>query len=374
MENIKMVVTLFIFCFIAAFLLAYVDKKTHPIISKLKAEQEAKAKKEVLLLKNGGLNLSSFPEGKYEVKSGKNIATFNIKNNEVAFTKLIIDGIDYLKLDKQLAAKEKGKGMPGPISILLKGYNENRVISPFVIEGTKKTMKIARNFLKKYPKFVGSLINLMLSPVHYKKTSVIYLNVSEKVKPVTLSSDGKDVFTLNGKEITYSREGNTVKILKVGKEKAVGGKSYRFSNSELKLSPTAEYKVRDFYDAYYGEKYIGTVFKIAPICFADKVVTVVGVRPDGKVSGIKVLSQAETPGLGARVLEVKKGEKEPWWQAEFHDLKVSDLYLKHKDIKSGKIDAFTAATITPRKLTAGIRKAVESYLAFRKTLKEEVRQ
>ena len=358
MENIKMVLTLFIFCFVAAFLLAYVDKKTHPIISRLKAQQEAKAKKEVLLLKDGGVSLSSFPAGSYKAKLGNSFAEFTIKNNEVHFSKLVLNGVDYLQLSKKIGTKNNGKFVTDPISILLKSFNEKRVIDTGKIISTKKGIEIARAFLKKHPQFVSSLIDLMLSPVHYEKKSVIYMDIKGKVQPVVIKN-AQNTFTVNGKKVKYLRDGHTIKILKIGDKKVANGK---------------EYPVKDFYDAYYGKKYIGTVFKIAPICFADKVVTVVGVRPDGRVSGIKVLSQAETPGLGARVLEVKKGEKEPWWQAEFHNLKVSDLYLKHKDIKVGKIDAFTAATITPRKLTAGIRKAVENYLTLRKTLNKEVSQ
>lgn len=53
----------------------------------------------------------------------------------------------------------------------------------------------------------------------------------------------------------------------------------------------------------------------------------IGVDTNGKVHGIKILSQKETPGLGARI-------EEPWFQRQFSEEDIND------------IDTITGATIS----------------------------
>ncbi len=49
----------------------------------------------------------------------------------------------------------------------------------------------------------------------------------------------------------------------------------------------------------------GYVFKTKEKGYSSQIVLMVGVGPEFKISGIEVLSQNETPGLGTRIVEVK---------------------------------------------------------------------
>ena len=53
-----------------------------------------------------------------------------------------------------------------------------------------------------------------------------------------------------------------------------------------------------------GNELVGVAFKvIAPEGYSGNIEIMVGVEPAGTVTGVEILSQAETPGLGARITE-----------------------------------------------------------------------
>ena len=89
----------------------------------------------------------------------------------------------------------------------------------------------------------------------------------------------------------------------------------------------------------------GYCVEVAPTGFGGGVDTMVGVRADGTISGISILSMAETAGLGAKA-------SEPEFADQFIDA-VGDGSLKvSKD--GGEIQAMTGATITSRAVTNGV--------------------
>lgn len=81
--------------------------------------------------------------------------------------------------------------------------------------------------------------------------------------------------------------------------------------------------------------------------------TMVGIDLDGKVVGVKVVNQQETPGLGDRVVEVKAGESDPWFTRQFIGKSADDNLAVVKD--GGTIDAISGATISSRAVTNSIR-------------------
>ncbi len=384
MDSFKMVFTLFAFCFIAALLLAYVDKKTFPVRMKLNYINEMRARKEVLFMKEGGLNTANFPNGKYTsvLNAGKNEADFSVQNGEIQYTKLLINGKDYIKEKIEYIKKHKNEnGKYSDAFVILRSFNENKSINKKdTIHGKKVDMDRGKIFLKKNPKFVPMLVDVLMYPVKYKELQAIEILIGGKKQQVLIASDWEKtgikeiqvstVKTKIGKtDISFKIDDGIASFLKLADKNALSGQSYKlFSDEELSINDFNEYTVNKYFIAYYGDKSIGTVYKIAPICFADKVVTIIGINSQNVITGIKILQQAETPGLGARILEVKKGEVEPWWQAVFHGLKPSQLYLKSKDVKKGKVDVITAATITPRMLTRAIRKSVDKYIELKETI------
>jgi electron transport complex protein RnfG len=101
-----------------------------------------------------------------------------------------------------------------------------------------------------------------------------------------------------------------------------------------------------------GEK-IGYVLGASAQGYSGPIGGVVGMDPQGAVTGVKVLVQTETPGLGAKIAGAK-------FLAQFRGLKAGELALK-KDDPAGRIDAVTAATISSRALTTALRKSVDSF-------------
>lgn len=72
----------------------------------------------------------------------------------------------------------------------------------------------------------------------------------------------------------------------------------------------------------------------------------VGIDKEGKVSGLKILNQRETPGLGANI-------SKPSFLKQFVGKSAQDPIEPKKDI-----DAITGATISSRGVCEGVRQAL----------------
>ena len=93
------------------------------------------------------------------------------------------------------------------------------------------------------------------------------------------------------------------------------------------------------------------VVEVEPAGFGDKIVMMVGIK-DGAVSGVSIVSHAETAGLGA--IAADKTEKGISFRNQFAG--VSEAVKVNKD--GGTIDAITGATITSRAVTEGVNAAL----------------
>ena len=98
----------------------------------------------------------------------------------------------------------------------------------------------------------------------------------------------------------------------------------------------------------------GTAIKITdPKGFGGALTVMVGLAPDGKILGYKVLESSETPGLGAKAQDwFQKGQKGDIIGKTAGNLTVS------KD--GGEVDAITASTITSRAFLRCINAAYET--------------
>lgn len=83
---------------------------------------------------------------------------------------------------------------------------------------------------------------------------------------------------------------------------------------------------------------------------------IVGIDPDGVIKGVRILEHQETPGLGAKISEVKPGEKDPWFLRQFAGKRGQAVAVKRG------IDAITGATITSAAVADAIRDAVDKFL------------
>lgn len=115
----------------------------------------------------------------------------------------------------------------------------------------------------------------------------------------------------------------------------------------------------DYYKCYAesdSTKPVGYIFTAFGVGYSSTVETLVGVDTARTIFGINILSQQETPGLGAKVTEIKYGDAKPWFQTQFAGKKMNQLAV---DKDGGAIESVTGATISSRAVTNSIHKALE---------------
>ncbi|MBM7871059.1 electron transport complex protein RnfG [Clostridium pascui] len=99
----------------------------------------------------------------------------------------------------------------------------------------------------------------------------------------------------------------------------------------------------------------GYTITVSPKGYAGAVKTMVGITTDGKVSGIKILEHAETPGLGALA-------PEPKFSGQFSGKPAKELtVVKAAPSADNQIEAITGATITSRAVTDGVNEAIKFF-------------
>ena len=93
-----------------------------------------------------------------------------------------------------------------------------------------------------------------------------------------------------------------------------------------------------------------------------------GINLDGTLSGVRVSSHKETPGLGD-FIETGKCE----WVMSFDGRSLKNPDVSGWTVKrdGGEFDQFTGATITPRAVVEAVRRALNYYQANRQELFDE---
>ncbi len=113
--------------------------------------------------------------------------------------------------------------------------------------------------------------------------------------------------------------------------------------------------------------------------YSSTIRVLVGCGSDFHIKAIRILSQAETPGLGERTKEVRTNrtlwqaigeavglskrentpqDKNPWFQEQFSGKALGDLVVV-KDSSEG-IQAITGATISSKAVTEAVKSALET--------------
>ena len=115
------------------------------------------------------------------------------------------------------------------------------------------------------------------------------------------------------------------------------------------------------YNLAYDEQgnTVGCAINVAPVGFGGPIAIKVGFDINGNIWNTKVLSQAETPGLGAKCVE-------PSFSAQFKGFNPAEKKLAVKK-DGGDVDAITASTITSRAYTDGLALAVKVFQTIGQT-------
>ncbi|MEW6713448.1 MAG: RnfABCDGE type electron transport complex subunit G [Candidatus Riflebacteria bacterium] len=155
-------------------------------------------------------------------------------------------------------------------------------------------------------------------------------------------------------EITAPRIAENKKALLEQARKEVLPQAAVFSQNEFKSS---ESSTAVSYSAGFDQQgnMAGVVVNVYPKGYAGAIEMVVGLNKDGKIAGVKILSQKETPGLGTKLAD-------PVFLEPFKKLlssKESPVFMVKQD--GGDVDAITAATISSRAFCAGIRSSLDAF-------------
>ena len=144
---------------------------------------------------------------------------------------------------------------------------------------------------------------------------------------------------------------------KIQKEKAAARDS---SLSEV-LPAATDFRVIDSSDSVFEgfdgrNNSVGYVLSVSTNGYSSQIQALVGIDKKYAVTGVKILSQQETPGLGSKISEKSFLE-------QFKG-KVFDKLLLKKD--GGAIDGITSATISSRAITNAIRNRIDEFKTNKK--------
>lgn len=137
---------------------------------------------------------------------------------------------------------------------------------------------------------------------------------------------------------------------------------------------------------------MGFAFSVESMGYSGIIRYFVGIDPHGRIMGMKILSQSETPGLGARIEEPVSGKSlwnfykpmrldcRPWFTAQFKGTSICKPFSisstaewrkltdAEKDVyaENNVISAVTGATVTTKAVVAGLEKTPSAcYAALR---------
>lgn len=128
----------------------------------------------------------------------------------------------------------------------------------------------------------------------------------------------------------------------------------------IRLEPPHDLPGREpalIYRALDGERVSAWVFEVSADGYSGPIRLLIGIRPDGSITAVRVLEHRETPGLGDGI-EASRSD----WIRAFSGLSIGDPPADEWALAraGGRFEQFTGATITPR----AVVRAVKSTLLY----------
>lgn len=182
------------------------------------------------------------------------------------------------------------------------------------------------------------------------------------------------------------------RIAAAAADETVKGLALVLPGYELDAETTQRVDDVEYWVGRNREGSLGYAFIAIGSGYSGEIRTLVGMNAQGEILGITVLSQQETPGLGARVQEVAskvylwqwltgQAPKEmepgrPWFAQQFRGLKAEEIEI-HKGVEwqamsdqerqalreQNAVSALSGATITTRAITRSIEAAAAKVLS-----------
>lgn len=110
---------------------------------------------------------------------------------------------------------------------------------------------------------------------------------------------------------------------------------------------------------------------VAPAGYSGPIRLVVGIDADGAITGVRVVSHRETPGLGDDI-EVERSDWIRGFDGKVLDSHPENGWAVRRD--GGEFDQFTGATVTPRAVVKAVHNALIYFSANRALLLELPRE
>ena len=123
---------------------------------------------------------------------------------------------------------------------------------------------------------------------------------------------------------------------------------------QVEVQKAARSKFYSVYEARYQDQRKGWVVKTKGQGYADTIELLLGLSPDlSTITGLFVLDQKETPGLGNKIITDQ-------WRGQFIDAPADGnlVVVKTGKTQPGQIDAVTGATISSKSVTALVNTAI----------------
>jgi len=113
------------------------------------------------------------------------------------------------------------------------------------------------------------------------------------------------------------------------------------------------------YQAWQDKTPVAVAFSIVSNeGYSGEIKLLIAIKANGHISGVRVISHKETPGLGDKI-ELAKND----WILSFNDKYLIETVTTPWKVKKdgGDFDQFTGATITPRAVVNAVFKALDYY-------------
>ncbi len=134
------------------------------------------------------------------------------------------------------------------------------------------------------------------------------------------------------------------------------GKDFKeLDKNEFKKATDNNPLVNEVFKGLDGEKVVGYTIKTSISGYSGAVVVMTGIDMKGVISGMKVVSNTETPGLGAN-------SSTPEFQGQYKGKSAKkDIVLVKNSPTKEQVQALTGATITSKAVTDSVNLAIKVF-------------
>ncbi len=121
-------------------------------------------------------------------------------------------------------------------------------------------------------------------------------------------------------------------------------------DKEMVKLTTEKGEIIEFYVGRKNGQVTGIAFKKNTTGYGGSIALMIGITPEGKIYGVQVMEQNETPGLGAKI-------SQPNFLQQFIN---KDLTSTRWEVRKmgGDFDQITAATVSSRAITKGLKEGL----------------